>query len=302
MRDALAHRGPKGYKPAPMVSALSLPGCGCRGAFQIAVLERLWARGERFDVVAGASSGSVAGAVWVSGLAARAPGFWRMLAQTPIVSARYLRSQRSPFGMSVILREALERFVPEEAITSAEPELIVSTTRARRLIMGALEGWRASHDKTLSTASRIRSMAIATDALVVHSNRERRNMHDVIVASCTIPGVYARLPVLDGEVHIDGGAADNTLIHALLARGATEVTVITPYQEGAVSPTLFERERPPTVPRHVRLRLIWPERPIRLGRFDFDHARLEEALTMPHVEHVLEATEPAPVPRAGLAS
>ena len=277
-----------------MVSALSLPGCGCRGAFQIAVLERLWAKGERFDVVAGASSGSIAGGVWVSGLAAEAPGFWRRLAKTPVMSHRYLRSERSPFGMSAILREALERFVPEAGIVGAEAELLVSTTRARRLLIGVLDGWRASHDKTLSTASRIRSMAVASDALVVHSNRERRDMHDVIVASCTIPGVYARLPVIDGEVHIDGGATDNTLIHALLDRGATEITVITPYQLGAVSPTLFERERPPTVPGHVRLRLVWPERPIRLGRFDFDPGRLEEALTMPHVERIFEPTEPRP--------
>jgi NTE family protein len=257
-------------------------------------MQRLWSRGERFDIAAGASSGSISGAVWVSGLAEEAPAFWRALAKTPIVSRRYLKTERSPFGMSIILRDALEKFVPERQIVESEVELLVSTTRARRLIMGALAGFRGAHDTTLSTASRIRSMAIARDALVVHSSKGRNDMHDVIVASCTIPGVYARLPVLDGEVHIDGGAADNTLIHALLDRGATEITVVTPYDQGAVSPTMFERERPPTVPPHVRLRLIWPERPIRLGRFDFDHGRLEEALTMPHVERVFEPISAAP--------
>ena len=268
--------------------AVSLPGCGCRGAFQVAVMQRLWSRGEHFDLAAGASSGSISGAVWVSGLAEEAPAFWRALAKTPIMSRRYLKTERSPFGMSIILREALERFVPERGILESDVELLVSTTRAKRLILGALAGFGGSHDKTLSTSSRIRSMAVAKDALVVHSSKARTNIHDVIVASCTIPGVYARLPVLDGEVHVDGGATDNTLIHALLERGATDITVVTPYDQGAVSPTMFERERPPTVPAHVRLRLIWPERPIRLGRFDFDHERLEEALTMPHVERVFE--------------
>jgi NTE family protein len=119
-------------------------------------------------------------------------------------------------------------------------------------------------------------------------------MHDVIVASCTIPGLYTRLPVLDGEVHVDGGAADNTLLGVLLDRGATEITVISPYADGAVSPTLFERERAPRVPAHVRLRLIWPERNIRLRHFDFEPGRLEECLSTPFVEQTFEPGEPLP--------
>lgn len=282
-------------------------------------MRRLDERGERFDVVAGASSGSITGAVWVAGLAKKAPEFWRELAQTPIFSSKYVRTEKSPFGMSLILRQALEKYVPQDLIHGTEAELIVSTTRAKKLVAGALAalglpsaGWRPAFleraaraggfrtarafaedmaGEELATKSRIQSMAVAKDALVVHSNRGRRDMHDVIVASCTIPGVYARLPVLDGEVHVDGGAADNTLIESLLARGVTDLTVVSPYMQGAVSPTLFERERPPTVPPGVKLRLIWPERPLTIGRFDFDPGRLEEALTMPHVEQVFEARE-----------
>jgi len=120
-------------------------------------------------------------------------------------------------------------------------------------------------------------------------------MHDVLVASCSIPGLYARLLVLDGEVHVDGGAADNTLLSELLARGATEITVVTPYPGGAVSPTMFERERTPEVPPHVRLRLISPERPIRLRHFDFDPERLEEALEMPWKIEILEPSAAPPL-------
>ncbi len=265
-------------------------------------MRRLFERGERFDVVAGASSGSITGATWVAGLAHEAPEFWRALARTPIFSARYWKTERSPFGMSSILREALAKYVPEPLIRGTDAELIVSTTRARKLVRGALSLFgtigapdaRAHAAATgglrgaLATSTAIRSMAVAKDALVVHSNRGRTDMHDIIVASCTIPGVYARLPVLDGEVHVDGGAADNTLIEPLLARGVTDLTVVSPYMHGAVSPTLFERERPPTVPPGVRLRLIWPSRELRIGRFDFDRDRLEEALMMPAVERVFE--------------
>jgi predicted acylesterase/phospholipase RssA len=273
------------------VHALSLPGCGCRGAFQIGVLRELARRGERFDIVAGASSGSVSGAVFVAGLAASGPDFFREMARTPIVSARYLSTERSPFGMAAIVRAALTRFVPEESIRSSRTELLVATARARKLLASIATRTLASLPARGKggAARAAHAGQFLAEALAVHSSRERTNMHDVILASCTIPPIYASLVVLDGEVHVDGGAADNTLISTLLARGADEITVISPYRDGAVSPTLFQKEVPPAVPPGVKLRLIWPERTLSIGRFDFDRGRIEEALTMPFVERVVEA-------------
>lgn len=293
--------------PSPPLRALCLPGCGCRGAFQFGVMRRLWERGERFDLVAGASSGAICGAVTVAGLALSGPDMFRSLATTPIVSTRYLRSERSPFGMRAIVREALTRFVPEERIVSSSAELLVSTTRAGQLLKSMWARARSlATPKSARTAagesdlaypfeapSPVRAMALEHGALVVHSSRDRADMHDIIVASSTIPGLYARLPVLDGEVHVDGGAADNTLLGVLLDRGVTDITVVTPYGGGAVSPTLFERERPPRVPPHVRLRLIYPASPIRLRHFDFDRERLEEALSMPMVEQEVQSRQGA---------
>lgn len=252
--------------------ALSLPGCACRGAFQFAVMARLAARGERFDLVAGASSGSVCGAVTVAGLAADGPDMWRSMAKTPILSRRYLATERSPFGMSAILRDALERFLPEHLLHRTDAELLVATTHARRY------------------ARTLLGRGASAAGLVVHSNRRRRDMHDVIVASCYIPVIYARVPRLDGEIHVDGGAADNTLIDELVERGADNITVVTPYMHGAVSRTMFSPELPPSAPSHVRLRLISPERPLSQKRFDFAPGPLEEALSMPHVERVIERT------------
>lgn len=292
--------------------ALSLPGCGCRGAFQIAVLRRLARRGEHFDLVAGASSGSISGSAWVSGRAEVGPDLFRSMATTPVVSSRWLRREKSPFGMSAIVRDALERLLPEADIAGSPIELLVATTRARALAHAAWSRLRhgstsrsAAHDEHATAraqptsasrlhrephdAARAHRGATLRDALVVHSNRTRSDMHDVIIASCTIPGVYARLPVLDGEIHVDGGAADNTLLEALLARGADDLTIITPYVGGVVAQTLFDAERAPKVPRDVRLRIISPLRTLSLGRFDFDPARLDEALTIPHVEEIVSA-------------
>lgn len=286
--------------------ALCLPGSGCRGAFQVGVLAALWEAGERFDVVAGASSGSISGAVLVAGLAADGPDMFRSFARTPIVSTRYLRTDGSPFGMGSIVRSALGRFVPEERIVDSAVEFLVSTTRASHFLRSALESARGhlrarlgraavapaqpapEPQRYYSAPSAVHALGLRSAARVVHSNRERRDMHDVIVASCTIPGLYGKLPVLDGEVHVDGGATDNTLLGELIARGARDITIVTPFEGGHVSPTLFERERAASAPEHVRLRILSPRDPIRLRHFDFDRERLEEALSMPTLETVIE--------------
>ncbi len=252
--------------------ALSLPGCGCRGAFQFAVLARLVAQGERFDLVAGASSGTLAGAAYVAGKSASGPDLYRAMQGTRVLSTRWLRSQRSPFGMSQIVRDALERHLPERDIREGAAELLIATTRLSRFARNLLE----------------RPRDVGRGALVVHSTRARADVHDLILASCTFPPFYAKIPRIDGELAIDGGVADNTLIDTLIARGASELTVITPHARGTVYPGLWQAAAVPRVPAHVRLRILHPARPLRLRSFDFDRERLEEALDMPHREAIYQ--------------
>ncbi|MFO0755454.1 MAG: patatin-like phospholipase family protein [Byssovorax sp.] len=254
--------------------ALSLPGCACRGAFQLAVMARLAAAGERFDLVAGASSGSISGAIVVTGKAAEAPAIARSLAGSPIVSPRYLGSERSIFGMGRILRETLRTYLPEPSLHGTETELLIATTHAGR------------YARTLFPRPALHRTSEA--GLVIHSNRERADLHEIIVASCYIPVLYAGVPRIDGAVHVDGAVADNTLIDALLSRGADDITVVTPFASGAVARTMFAPESHLDVPPHVRLRVIYPAQPLSIGRFDFDPGRLEEALTMPHREKVID--------------
>lgn len=259
--------------------ALSLPGSACRAAFQLGVLARLTALGERFDLVAGASSGSICGAVLVAGMAERGPDMARELAGEPIVSTRYLETERSVFGLGHLLRGALGRHLPERALYDADAELLVATThaghyfrrffRARMLRRGGAE--HAHHDP-----------------LVVHSSRERRDIHDVLVASCYIPVMHAGVTRIDGALHVDGALADNTLIDTLVARGADDITVITPFSQGAVARTMFAAEGPLHPRPGVRLRVLYPARPLSLGRFDLDRGRVEEALAMPHRELIVE--------------
>ena len=285
--------------------ALSLPGCACRGAFQFAVMARLAAAGERFDLVAGASSGSLCGAVTVAGLAARGPDFARELGGAPIVSTRYLETERSIFGVGRILRETLRRNLPEERLRDTEAELLVATTDfgayARRVlprrVREAAGRLGPAVDRCMSSlaralpedlADRLGFASAGAEPLVVHSNRERRDLHDIILASCYIPVLHARVTRLDGALHVDGALADNTLLDALIARGATEVTVVTPFAGGAVARTMFSTEGPLAPRAGVRLRVLYPERPLSIGRFDLSRERLEEALVMPHRERIID--------------
>jgi len=255
--------------------ALSLPGCACRAAFQFAVMARLAAAGERFDVVAGASSGSLCGAI--SG-----PDMARDLAGSPIVSTRYLATERSVFGMGRILRETLERYLPEGRLQGTEAELLVATTHAGAYVHRLL-------DERLARLGRSRGGAPRREPLVIHSNRDRGDLHEVLLASCYLPVLHAGLTRLDGAVHLDGALADNTLLDALVARGALDITVVTPFAGGAVARTMFATEGPLRPRPDIRLRVIYPERPLSIGRFDFSRERLEQALRMPHRELILDA-------------
>ncbi|APR75095.1 Hypothetical protein A7982_00441 [Minicystis rosea] len=202
----------------------------------------------------------------------------RDLIGAPIVSTRYLGTDRSIFGLGRILRDALQKHLPERLIYDADAELLVATTHARHYMR------RFVSERVLRRPS---SAAEAGDALVVHSSRARRDIHDVIAASCYLPVVHARMARLDGALHVDGALADNTLIDALVARGATEITVVTPFPRGAVARTMFGREAPLLPRPGVRLRVLYPAWPLAIGRFDLDRSRVEEALSMPHRELVI---------------
>ena len=290
-------------------------------------MARLVAAGERFDVVAGVSSGSVCAALTVAGLAARGPDIARDFAGAPIVSTRYLDTERSVFGVRRILFEVLHRNLPEERLLDTEAELLIATTHAgayaRHLVPAHVDVLTSSLRRTLaapvtprlamlaaSVAPRLTTLAASAahrlgeglggrmvgergDApplppLVIHSNRERRDLHDILMASCYIPVLYAGVARLDGALHVDGALADNTLLDALSARGATEITVVTPFVDAAVARTMFSPGAPLAPRPGVRLRVLYPERPLSIGRFDFSRERLEEALSMPHRERIIE--------------
>ena len=176
--------------------------------------------------------------------------------------------------MGGILRETLRTHLPEARLfgdrrrAARRHHARAAATRGALLAGLRLAGTRSSRQP---------------EPLVIHSSRERRDLHEIIVASCYIPLLYAGVARLDGALHLDGALADNTLLDALLARGADDITVITPFAGGAVAHGPCSRPRARCAPPpHVRLRVLYPERPLSLGRFDFSRSGSRRRWSMPH--------------------
>jgi hypothetical protein len=122
---------------------LCLPGSGCRGAFQFGVMKRLTEAGS-FDLVAGASSGLDRRGSHGRGPNRGRAGHVRLDVEHQDRLPRSICGRRARlFGMARIVREALTRFVPNERIVESETELLVSTTRASRMLKSAYESAKA---------------------------------------------------------------------------------------------------------------------------------------------------------------
>ena len=104
-----------------------------------------------------------------------------------------------PTGYGRILRDALRAHLPEALLHDTESELLIATTHAGRYARALFP--RPAPHKTSKAG------------LVIHSNRERTDLHEVIVASCYIPVLYAGVSRIDGEVHVDGAVAEEAHHH-----------------------------------------------------------------------------------------
>ena len=244
------------------------------GAFQFAVLARLAARASASTSSRARRPARSAAPPYVAGLRPRGPDMCALDGATPIVSARYLRTERSLFGMSAHPpRRAAD--LPER-LPEDRDELLVATTHAELLVAAARRRAR-SFASGEDEARRDRWWCTRTASAATCTT--------CIVASCYIPVVYARVPRLDGEVHVDGGAADNTLDRR--ARRARRDR----HHGGDAVPRgrgrahhVRARRAPPTCRRTCACACSTPS-----GRFgrsaSTSHpAPLEEALTMPHRE------------------
>eukprot|EP00826_Nyctotherus_ovalis_P007225 TRINITY_DN1178_c0_g1_i7.p1 TRINITY_DN1178_c0_g1~~TRINITY_DN1178_c0_g1_i7.p1 ORF type:complete len:346 (-),score=92.48 TRINITY_DN1178_c0_g1_i7:188-1225(-) len=183
---------------------LSLEGGGTKGAFQAgafkAMVELLDPSELHYDVIAGASVGSVNGIAFAAAkigeekeLSKRLSELWGTIKETDAIA---------PWSFS----DLISGFFSRSYFFSNAPLL--------KYVTGKFQGWGSVvHRKytittvNVNTAETIR----ATEAV------GPKNIPKYIVASAAVPGIFPN-SVLDGKYYMDGGAVDNTNIRGGIER------------------------------------------------------------------------------------
>jgi NTE family protein len=186
-----------------VTTAFVLSGGGSLGAVQVGMLAALVQRGERPDLLVGASAGAL-NAAYV--------GDHGFTSDTIEDLARIWRSLR---------REDVFPFAPSRqllALTGARPSLC-SEQALRRVIDRHLRAERLEHVQ-------IPVHVVATDVLSgIEVRLSTGNAADAVLASAAIPAVLPPVTI-DGRALFDGGVADNTPISQAVDLGADRVVVL----------------------------------------------------------------------------
>jgi predicted acylesterase/phospholipase RssA len=240
---------------------LVLSGGFLRGAFQVGVIEALHARGIRFSVVAGVSSGAWNAACIATDQIDEMREFWLAVARAPKLRWRNIWRHATPSNFPEIVRSVPMRRLRFERIASSGVRLRIGATSLRDRRLHWFESW---------------------------SSREA--FFDTLMASNYLPGLYGAPIRINGRYYADGGFVDNVPYEAVLQAGCERALAVVSDSRGHIWKRLLSR-RPHEVPTASRSRLvvIYPDAPLPIGRvrstldgvlrcIDAGHRAVEKAL------------------------
>ncbi|MFQ5415869.1 MAG: patatin-like phospholipase family protein [Myxococcota bacterium] len=215
-----------------------LSGGFLRGAFQVGVIEALHARGLRFDVVAGVSSGAWNAACVATGQIGEMRDFWLEVARAPKLRFRNLWRHGTPSNFPEIVRRIPMQALRFERLADSGVRLRVGALAVRERRLHLFDSW-ASREAFLAT----------------------------LMASNYLPGVYGCPVRIGGRHYADGGLVDNVPYEAALEAGCDRAVVVVPDPGGKLWKRLLDR-RPHAIPVSARERVavIHPDAPLPIGR------------------------------------
>jgi predicted acylesterase/phospholipase RssA len=217
---------------------LVLSGGFLRNAFQVGVLEELRARGFRFDVVVGVSSGAWNAACVATDQIEEMRAFWIEVARARKLCFGNLWRHGTPSNFPEIVRRIPIRSLRFERLATSSTRLRIGAACLRYRRLHLFERWRS------------RGEFLAT-----------------LMASNYLPGLYGRPIRIDGCYYADGGLADNVPYEAAFDAGCERAVVIVTDPRGRFRKRLLDRTpHRIALPLRDRITLIHPGVPLPIGR------------------------------------
>jgi hypothetical protein len=191
------------------LNSISFAGCAWLVAYHFGVGASLQRRGLlEGAVLLGASSGALVAAALAAGLDAT-----RCYEETVACTLRVMHRPLGPAGsMTSIVRDALERLLPEDAHRRVHGRFLASVTCIPRL----------------------RSHLMPKDRL-----HDKRDLISLVLASCYIPLYYERPALWRGRPYLDGGLRNNQPVLD------SSTLTISPLRAGAIEPAIYPHRAPP---------------------------------------------------------
>jgi len=175
---------------------IALSGGGTKGFAHIGVLHALNERGIYPDILAGASAGSIAGALYASGM--KPLDIYETMKKTKFTEYTSMHIPRDGFFTLDNLRIKLEKMIPQKTFEELDIPLYVCISN--------LNNGKAEY--------------ISSGPL-----------HKIIQASCSIPVLIAPVKI-NGNLYVDGGLVDNLPVKPLVRRCKKIIGLnILPYEE-----------------------------------------------------------------------
>jgi len=217
---------------------LVLSGGFLRNAFQVGVIEELRARGFRFDVVVGVSSGAWNAACVATDQIDEMRTFWMKVAGARKLRLANLWRHGTPSNFPEIVRRIPARSLKFDRLAASSIRLRIGATSVRHRCLHLFEGWKN------------RGEFLAT-----------------LMASNYMPGLYGRPIRIGGHYYADGGLADNVPYEAAFEAGCERAVVVVTDPRGCFRKRLLDSKAhriPPTL--RDRIILVHPGAPLPIGR------------------------------------
>ncbi len=190
---------PAPFSDWPRPFAFALSGGGAFGPVQVGMLEALAERGVQPDLIVGTSVGALHGAAIAAsgyGVLGRLNELWSSAHRSTVFGPRHRMVATMLRSRSLATHGRLSAIIQRE----------IGPGRVEDL------RWRFA--------------AVATDALTGEPTLlDRGTVDDVLLASCSVPGLFPSVSI-DGRQYVDGGVAANVPIRQAIAFGAASVLSI----------------------------------------------------------------------------